>query len=116
MLEPRVEPIFSAMNRQNIVIYGCEAHICVRHTTLDAIARGFNVHVVVDATSSMTLPDRNVGIQALSDAGAHLTTFQGVVFELLRTTEHPDFKRFLPLLKDAPPATEPLDLIATPKL
>ena len=65
----------------------------------------------------MNLPDRNVGIQAMSDAGAHLTTFQQLIFELLRTTEHPEFKGFLPLLKDGPPASEALDLIAwDPKL
>ena len=75
MLEPRVEPIFTALNRPNLVIYGCEAHICVKHTALDAIARGYNVHLVVDGISSMTLPDRNTGIQALRDAGAHITTF-----------------------------------------
>ena len=117
MLEPRIEPIVSKMNRQNIVLYGCEAHICMRQTALDAIAKGYNVHVVVDACSSMNLPDRNVGIQAMSDAGAHLTTFQQLIFELLRTTEHPEFKGFLPLLKDGPPASEALDLIAwDPKL
>ena len=92
MFEPRIEPIVSAMNRQNIVLYGCEAHICMRQTTLDAISKGYNVHIVVDATSSMNFPDRNVGIQALRDVGAHLTTFQQVVFELLHTTEHPQFK------------------------
>ena len=75
MLEPRVDPIFTAMNKKNIVLYGCEAHICMRQTALDAISRGYNVHIVVDACSSMNLPDRHVGIQAMSDAGAHLTTF-----------------------------------------
>ena len=55
MLEPRVESVFRAMERENVVLYGCEAHICVKHTCLDLLEQGYKVHLVVDAISSMQI-------------------------------------------------------------
>ena len=54
----------------------------------------------------------------MRDAGAELTTFQCVLFELIRSIEHPEFKKMLPLLKDNPAADSTLDLMSvpTPKL
>ena len=57
------------------VLYGCETHICVKQTALDLLATGYSVHVVVDAVTSMGVADRNVGLAALQDSGARLTTF-----------------------------------------
>ena len=57
-----------------------------------------------------------MGLQAMRDAGAQMTTVQSLLFELLRTYEHPDMKSFMPLLKDNPDRECPLDLVSTPKL
>ena len=61
--------------RKMAVLYGCETHICVKQTALDLLATGYSVHVVVDAVTSMGVADRNVGLAALQDSGARLTTF-----------------------------------------
>lgn len=42
----------------SVVLCGIEAHACIRHTVIDLLERGFNVHVVVDACSSRTMVDR----------------------------------------------------------
>jgi hypothetical protein len=60
------------------------------------------VHLVVDAVSSMNHHDRNIAIEALRDAGVQLTTFQTVMFELMRTVEHPKFKEVLGIIKGNP--------------
>ena len=41
-----------------VILCGIETHACIRHTTIDLIDQGFNVHVVVDACSSRTMVDR----------------------------------------------------------
>lgn len=41
-----------------VVLCGIETHACIRHTAIDLIDQGFNVHVVVDACSSRTMVDR----------------------------------------------------------
>lgn len=64
-----------SLKRKSVVLYGVEAHICMKQTCLDLLARDFDVHLVVDACSSMQLHDRNTGIQAMRDAGAILTTY-----------------------------------------
>ena len=116
MLTQEVDPYFTSLNRRQVVLYGCEAHICIKQTALDLVNRGFDVFLVVDACTSMQVQDRNVGIAAMRDAGVHMTTFQCLVFELLKGVDHPKFKNFLPILKNNPDASKPLDLISMPKL
>ena len=116
MLTDEVDAHFRSLNRPSIVLYGCEAHICMKQTALDLLARDCNVWVVVDACTSMQVQDRNVGIEAMREAGVHLTTFQSVVFDLVKGVDHPKFKSFLPILKENPYPAEPLDIISYPKL
>jgi len=42
-----------SLKRKSVVLYGVEAHICMKQTCLDLLARDFDVHLVVDACSSM---------------------------------------------------------------
>ena len=116
MLTEEVDAHFRSLDKDTVILYGCEAHICIKQTAMDLLARDINVFLVVDACTSMQVQDRNVGIAAMRDAGVHLTTFQSVVFDMIKGVEHPKFKSFLPLLKDNPDPTLPLDLISQPKL
>ena len=89
-------------SRKEVVLYGCETHICVRQTAFDLLARDYNVHLVVDAISSINTHDRHVGFASMREAGAQLITFQSLIFEMLRDFNHPKFKAFMPILKDNP--------------
>ena len=53
MLTTEVDEHFRSLNRNTIVLYGCEAHICIKQTALELMARDCNVFVVVDACTSM---------------------------------------------------------------
>ena len=97
--------------RKTAVLYGCETHICVKQTALDLMATGYTVHVVVDAVTSMGIADRNVGLAALQDSGARLTTFQQLVFDLIQTSVHPEFRTILAITKEATDPQMPLDLV-----
>ena len=35
-----------------------QTQVCVQQTALDLVAKGYDVHVLADAVSSRTLPDR----------------------------------------------------------
>lgn len=89
-------------DRKHAVLYGLEAHVCIRMTALDLISQGYTVHLVVDSCSSMSHGDRNIAIEALRDAGVRMTSFQSLVFELLQDAKHPKFKDCLALLKMNP--------------
>ena len=83
----------------SIVIAGCEAHICLLQTALDLLEDEFDVWVVVDACSSRTERNRDAAFDRLAGAGAELVTTEMVLFEWLRTAEHPEFKAVQALIK-----------------
>ena len=85
--------------RPSIVIAGCEAHVCLLQTALDLVEDEFEVWVVTDACSSRTERNRDAAFDRLAGAGAELVTTEMVVFEWLRSCEHPAFKDMLTLVK-----------------
>ena len=85
--------------KNTIVIAGCEAHICLLQTALDLLEEEFEVWVVTDACSSRTERNRDAAFDRLAGAGAELVTTEMVVFEWIRTAEHPVFKEAQALIK-----------------
>mmetsp|Transcript_34811 Transcript_34811/g.25982 ORF Transcript_34811/g.25982 Transcript_34811/m.25982 type:complete len:113 (-) Transcript_34811:28-366(-) len=102
MYEPGVIKHLKSCPQKKVVLYGLETHVCVRQTCFDLLQHDYEVHVVVDAVSSMQYHDRFVGIEAMRDAGAHLTTFQSVVMELMKSSTHEKFKDVLKIVKAMP--------------
>lgn len=88
-----------ALSRKHIVLTGIECHVCVYQTALDLISNGYNVHLVSDAVSSRTPENRQIGIDAIKSAGAHITSTEMVLFELLRTAADPKFKEIIKIVK-----------------
>jgi nicotinamidase-related amidase len=87
------------IQRNSIVIAGCEAHVCLMQTALDLLEDEFEVWVVTDACSSRTERNRDAAFDRLAGAGAELVTTEMVLFEWLRTAEHEHFKDVLALVK-----------------
>ena len=114
-LLPDVEPIektsFSCMGssefvrrledlgRDQIILVGIEAHICVYQTAIDLKERGFHVEVVADAVSSRRPVDREVSLQRMASTGIALTTTEMALFELLRVARTPEFKEISRIVK-----------------
>ena len=87
------------ITREMIVIAGCEAHVCLLQTALDLLEDEFDVWVVTDACASRTDRNRDAAFDRLAGAGAELVTTEMVLFEWLRTAEHPHFKEVQALIK-----------------
>jgi nicotinamidase-related amidase len=87
------------LKRSHIVLTGIETHVCVYQTALDLISSGYTVHLVADAVSSRTPENRQVGIDAMKSAGAHITSTEMVLFELLRTAADPKAKELFKIVK-----------------
>lgn len=87
------------LSRRHVVLLGIETHVCVYQTALDLITNGYNVHLVADAVSSRTPENRQIGIGAMKSAGAHVTSTEMVLFELLRTAADPKAKDFFKIVK-----------------
>jgi nicotinamidase-related amidase len=93
------KPSNTPTERNSIVIAGCEAHICLLQTALHLLEDDFEVWVVTDACGSRTERNRDAAFDRLAGAGAELLTTEMVIFEWLRTVEHPQFKTVQALVK-----------------
>ncbi|RMW99413.1 isochorismatase family protein [Allofranklinella schreckenbergeri] len=93
--KPRVQ----APVREQIVIAGCEAHVCLLQTALGLLEEEFEVWVVTDACSSRTERNRDAAFDRLAAAGAELVTTEMVAFEWCASAENPRFKEMLALVK-----------------
>ena len=85
------------------VICGIEAHVCVQQTALDLLEMGLNVHLCVDAVSSSAVTERSCGLHRAAAAGAMLTTTESVLFELIKSKDHPSFKAISKLIQGTRP-------------
>lgn len=88
-----------AAERNTVVIAGCEAHICLLQTALELVEQEIDVWVVTDACSSRTERNRDAAFDRLAGAGAELVTTEMVVFEWLRSADHPAFREIQALIK-----------------
>jgi hypothetical protein len=59
----------------------------------------YNVHVVGDAVSSRTLGNKEIGLQAMQEAGAKMTSTEMVLFELQQKAEGEGFRELITLVK-----------------
>ena len=82
-----------------IVVAGCEAHVCVLQTVLGLLGAGHRVALAADATGSRDPADRAAAIDRARQHGAEIVTSEMVLFEWLRDAQHPRFREVQKLLK-----------------
>jgi nicotinamidase-related amidase len=85
--------------RPEVVIAGCEAHVCLMQTALGLLERGFRTWVVETACGSRRAADKQAAMQRLREAGATVVSDEMVLFEWVRHCRHPQFKAVLELVK-----------------
>ena len=90
-----------SLGRRQLLLAGLETHICVCQTALDAIARGYQVHVVRDASSARSEENHRVGLDKMALAGVIPASTETALFELLERAGTDEFRRILPLVKSS---------------
>jgi len=99
-LAPLSKTVFSAAaadgfdlgGRDQALVCGIEAHVCVNQTVLDLLDRGVEVHVAENAVGSRFESDRDVGLRKMERAGAVLTSVETALFELIGRAGSDEFK------------------------
>lgn len=86
-------------DRQQIVVAGCEAHVCVLQTVLGLLEAGRRVFVVQDAVGSRRAESKAVAVARMAGHGAEVVTAEMVVFEWLGTAEDARFREAVRLVK-----------------
>lgn len=87
------------LNRNQVLLCGIETHVCIFQTAIDLIRKGFHVDVISDAVSSRTLENKQIAIDRMVAEGVNLSCTEMALFELLKTAEHPQFRRITKLIK-----------------
>lgn len=86
--------------RDQIVICGVEAHVCVLQTALELSSTGFEVFVVADAVSSRQLGSRDVALSRMAHAGVTPVTSEMVAFEWVGDAKAKSFKPLRALVRE----------------
>ena len=97
--QPRFVAALEGLARSQIVVCGIEAHACVNQTVHDLLARGYQVHVPLDAISARRELDLRAGWEKIVGSGAVPATVEMVCLEWVRTAESPQFKAIHKLIK-----------------
>lgn len=104
-VDARLESLKQEKSVDTVILSGIETHVCIISTCLDLIQRGFTVHVVADAVSSRSQTDRHFALRRMEQQGAHVTTMESVVLNLIGDAKHPNFKQIQSLIKLLPEDT-----------
>jgi nicotinamidase-related amidase len=85
--------------RDQWIVAGMEAHVCVYQTVRDLTARGYQVHVASDAVSSRAKANWRVGLALAARAGAVPSSTEVCVFDLLARAGTEEFRALVKLIK-----------------
>ena len=86
---------------EQVAICGIETHICVSQTAHDLLARGYQVHIISDATAARLSFNRDTALQRLEKAGAIMSSVEAALFELCAEAGTPEFKAIQKLVTSA---------------
>jgi nicotinamidase-related amidase len=84
---------FDLAGRDQALVCGIEAHVCVNQTTLDLLEEGVEVHVAVDAVGSRFEQNKAIGLKKMERAGAIITSVETALFELVGRAGTDEFKQ-----------------------
>jgi len=96
---PEFEEALMATGRRRLLITGIETHICVFQTAMDALHRGYQVHVVADGTGTRKREDHETALARMRQAGAQVTTSEALIYEVTCRADGEEFKQVLDLVK-----------------
>lgn len=82
-----------ATQREQIVVIGIEAHVCVLQTAIGLLQAGKQVFVVADAVTSRNLADKKLALKRLQALGVQIVSKEMVLFEWLHQSGTELFKQ-----------------------
>lgn len=86
-------------DRPDLVVAGCETHVCVLQTVLGLLRAGRRIIVVRDAVGSRRAESKETAINRMERNGAEIVTTEMVLFEWLETATDPRLRRVLDLIR-----------------
>ncbi|HSK00705.1 MAG TPA: isochorismatase family protein [Kofleriaceae bacterium] len=96
---PAFAALLPRLGRDQWIVAGMEAHVCVYQSARDLAARGMAVHVAADAVCSRAKASWRTGLQLAERAGAIATSTEVCVFDLLGRAGSDEFRALSKAIK-----------------
>jgi nicotinamidase-related amidase len=80
--DPAFVAAIEATGRRKLVIAGCTTDICLMFPGLSAVAAGYDVYGVIDASGTWSVLDQQIAVQRLVHAGVVVMNTANVLTEL----------------------------------
>ena len=77
-------------HKKQVIVCGVEAHL---------LHLGYEVFLIADCVSSRKSSDLQTAIRRMAQAGAVVTSYEAILFELMETSMHPRFREISALIK-----------------
>lgn len=84
---------------RQVILCGIETHVCIYQTAIELIQKGYSVDVIADAVSSRTAENKQTALNRMTVEGVNVSCTEMVLFELLKTADHPQFRQIARLVK-----------------
>lgn len=85
----------------HLIIAGIESSICVYQTAVQALGEEIGVTLLSDCISERRAEDRAPVFEQLLAMDAHVLPSETIFYSLLGSAEHPKFREFTQLVKEA---------------
>ena len=83
----------------DVVVSGCETHVCVLQTVLGLVEARRQVFIVRDAVGSRRSESKETALRRMERSGVEVVTTEMVVFEWLETAEDARLSEVIALIK-----------------
>jgi len=97
------DPVFSEAlkktGRKNVILMGIESHVCVLQTCLDLTENGYRPVLIEDCVSSRYKNDKKYAVKRMQQAGAIVSTYESILFELTVVSGTEQFKSISKIIK-----------------
>jgi nicotinamidase-related amidase len=98
--QPNILAAVEQTGRKTAVLIGLETDVCVAHSALGLLERGYRVAVAADAAGSPQI-GQEIGLGRMRQAGAVIVSVKSLFYEWLRTVDMVDrFHRECPAMRD----------------
>tara|TARA_B100001564_G_C20254102_1_gene496269 strand:- start:33 stop:575 length:543 start_codon:yes stop_codon:yes gene_type:complete len=96
---PSNKSVDNWISTKQVLICGIETHICILQTALDLKKYGYEVFIMNEGVGSRTLENKMLAVDRLKLNNIGILSFEMLVFELLRDSNHKHFRDFSILVK-----------------
>ena len=107
--DQETQDMIRSFNPSSIIMYGMETHCCIQQSCLDLIEDEYDVHLILDGTSSQTKLQRNTAIRRLEQSGICMWTSDSLALELVTGNNDPRFKKILDCIHKRDVLPQPFD-------